>query len=308
MTDRGVIYDIQKFCLDDGPGIRTIVFFKGCPLRCKWCANPESQAMRPEIGHHYTLCKACGKCAAICPQQAITMNDSEKKLAINHTKCVTCGTCVNGCIYKALTLYGRVSTVEELYTDINKDRAYYKRSGGGVTLSGGEILMQADFAAALLKRCQQGGLHTCVETCGYASETEFKKIVPYVDLFLFDLKSLEDDVHKKWTGCSNEPILRNLDMIMESGKQVVIRVPLIPTVNDTEENLALMKEKLVALNNKAPVSVELLPYHNFGSVKYVMTDREYEVNELKSPTPESLQKIKEMYESVGVTCIIHKNN
>lgn len=307
MTDRGAIYDIQKFCLDDGPGIRTTVFFKGCPLRCKWCANPESQAVKPEIGHHYTLCVECGKCVANCPQQAITIIGGDKKLAIDRKKCKVCGTCVNGCIYKALTLYGHVSTVEEIFENVNKDKAYYKRSGGGVTLSGGEILMQADFAAGLLKRCHEGGLHTCVETCGFAPEEKFRKIIPYLDMFLFDLKSLNNEVHKKWTGCSNEPILRNLDIAMDSNSQVVIRFPLMPTINDTEENLILMRDKLVELNKRKPVRIEIMPYHNFGSVKYTMTDREYEVKQLKTPTSESLRKIQKMFKDVGVICIVHKN-
>ena len=306
MTDQGITYDIQKFSLDDGPGIRTIVFFKGCPLRCKWCANPESQLVSQEIGHHYTRCIECGKCAANCPKQAISMIGGDKKLMIDRTKCVVCGTCVKGCIYRAFSIYGRKSTVEELYEDIDKDRVYYNRSGGGVTLSGGEILMQADFAAALLKRCKEGGLHTCVETCGYASEEQFKKIVPYVDMFLYDLKSLNDEVHKKWTGCSNEPILRNLDIAMESDSEVVIRWPLIPTVNNTEENLALMRNKLVELNKRKPVSVEILPYHNYGSGKYTMTHREYELSELKTPPAEEVEKVKKMFEDVGVTCILHK--
>lgn len=307
MTKNNIIYDIQKFSLDDGPGIRTIVFFKGCPLRCSWCANPESQSMDVEIGHHYTLCQQCGKCAEDCPQNAITIIGGDKKISIDRSKCKVCGTCVQGCIYRALSIYGYSTTVEDVFKEVNKDKDYYESSGGGMTLSGGEILMQADFAAALLKRCKEAGIHTCVETSGYATEPQFKKIIPYVDLFLYDLKTLNNEVHKEWTGCSNEPILRNLELAMDSGREVVIRFPYIPGVNDTEENLILMREKLQELNRKAPVPLDVMPYHNYGFGKYLMTHRDYKLADLKRPSPETLEKVKQFFEDAGITCVISLN-
>ena len=307
MPNENVIFDIQKFSMDDGPGIRTIIFLKGCPLHCAWCSNPESQKIQREIGHHYTLCIACGKCAANCPQKAITMIGGDKKLHIDNSKCVVCGTCVNNCVYRALSIYGRSATIEEIYHQVDLDRAYFEASGGGVTLSGGEMLAQPDFAAAILKRCKEGGISTCVETTGFATPENFAKVLPYVDIFLYDLKSLNDEVHKKWTGVSNEPILRNLETAMHSDSQVVIRWPFIPTVNDTEENLNLMKEKLLELNKIKPTRVEILPYHNFGEGKYVMTHREYLAKDLKRPTKESLDKVEKMFQDAGIEIIIHKS-
>jgi len=307
MPNENVIFDIQKFSQDDGPGIRTIVFLKGCPLRCKWCSNPESQKVQSEIGHHYTLCKECGQCAANCPTKAITMIGGDKKLHIDNSKCIVCGTCVKTCIYRALSIYGRTATVDEVYHQVNLDRTYYEISGGGVTLSGGEMLAQPDFAAAILKKCKENGIHTCVETTGFATPENFAKVLPYVDMFLYDLKSLNDEVHKKWTGVSNEPILKNLDTAMHSDAQVVIRFPFIPTVNDSEENLMMMRDKLVELNKIKPTRIEILPYHNYGEGKYVMTHREYEAKDLRKPTKESLQHVREVFTEAGIEIIIHRS-
>lgn len=307
MTETGIMYDIQRFSQDDGPGIRTLVFFKGCPLRCTWCANPESQSMEPEIGHHYTLCVECGECVKNCPQNAITMVGGDKKISIDRSKCDVCGICVKSCNRRALHIYGYSTTVEDVYKEVIKDMDFYKASGGGVTLSGGEVLMQADFAAALLKRCKEAGINTCVETSGYGIEAQFKKIIPYVDLFLFDLKSLNDEVHKKWIGGSNERILKNLKLIMDSDKEVVIRFPFIPSVNDTEENLNLMLEKMQELNRKAKVRIEIMPYHNYGTGKYVMTHREYKMPILDRPSPDSLEKVNRLFEDAGICCIVHMN-
>ncbi|MBR2666556.1 MAG: glycyl-radical enzyme activating protein [Oscillospiraceae bacterium] len=307
-SNTGVVFDIQRFSIDDGPGIRTIVFLKGCPLRCVWCANPESQQIEPEIGHHYTACKACGKCAANCPQKAITMTpDVDKKLMIDRSKCDVCKICVDGCIYKALSCYGYTATVDELFETVAKDRVYYNLTGGGLTISGGEVTMQADFAAALLKKCKEADINTCIETCGFASEAQFRKVVPYTDIFLFDLKSLNDEVHKKWTGCSNVPILKNLDIAMQSEQRVIIRWPLIPTVNDTEENLLAMRDKLVELNKIKYTSIEIMPYHNFGSGKYLMTHREYELKDLERPSEELLNKVQKLFDDAGIDCLIHRS-
>jgi len=288
MSDKNVIFDIQKFSMDDGPGIRTIVFLKGCPLHCPWCANPESQSIEPEIGHHYTLCVECGKCAALCPQHAITMIGGDKKIHIDRDKCVVCGTCLNNCIYRALSIYGRVET-------------------GGVTLSGGELLAQPDFAAAILKKCKDEGIGTCVETTGYATPENFAKILPYVDIFLYDMKSLNDEVHQKWTGVPLAPILKNLDTAMASESEVVIRLPLIPGVNDDEENLFATRDKLLELNKIKPTRIEILPYHNYGEGKYVMTHRDYTLKELKRHTPEQLAAACKIFEDAGIECVLHKS-
>jgi len=235
------------------------------------------------------------------------MIGGDKKITIDRAKCMVCATCANGCIQRALSVYGYSTTVEDVFKEVNKDRDYYESTGGGVTLSGGEVLMQADFAAALLKRCKEAGIHTCVETSGYATEAQLEKIIPYVDLFLYDLKSLNNEVHKEWTGCSNEPILSNLDLIMDSGAKVVIRFPYIPGVNDTEENLDLMRDKLRELNRKAPVPIEIMPYHNYGTGKYLMTHREYELAQLERPSLEKLEEVKRFFADAGISCVILKN-
>ena len=304
LNTEGYVYNIQRYCVDDGPGIRTTVFLKGCPLKCIWCANPESQKLTPEVGYRASICKKCGKCIAACPQNAIRIENDQIK--INRTICENCGDCVEACIPGAQGFYGKKMTVGEAYKQVERDLTYYITSNGGVTLSGGEPLMQADFSEALLRKCRNEGIHTCVETCGFASMDQLNKVLPFVSLFLYDLKHMDSKIHQQLTGSTNEPILRNLKIIADKGTALTIRIPLIPTCNDSEQNLNAMANFLSDLNT--PISVEVMPYHNYGENKYEMLDRLYLLKDLEKPSEETLFKTEELFKSRGIECLVRQSN
>jgi pyruvate formate lyase activating enzyme len=296
---KGIIFNIQRFSIQDGPGIRTTVFLKGCPLHCAWCSNPESQSFKPEILHRDSSCTKCGLCIGACPEKAISIKD--KSLSIDRQKCTSCGDCLSVCVPQALKLLGEEITAGEVFRIVKKDADFYWNSGGGVTASGGEPLAQPDFVAALFKLCQDDGIDTCIETSGCASAESLGKVLPYTSLVLFDVKLADAESHRKWTGVSNEEILRNLRIALHSGAPVTIRVPLIPGINDLSRELK--KIAGIAANSlKKPGKVELLPYHRFGTGKYQQLDREYELPELTTQKAPEIQKAKELFESYGLEC------
>jgi pyruvate formate lyase activating enzyme len=295
----GIVFNIQRFSIQDGPGIRTTVFLKGCPLHCTWCSNPESQIFRPEIVHRDSLCTRCGLCIGVCPEKAISMRD--KGVSIDRKICTNCGDCLNTCLPGALKILGQTISAGEVFREIKKDADFYRNSGGGVTASGGEPLAQPDFVAALFKLCQDNGIDTCIETCGYANAEALDKVLPYTTLVLYDVKMGDGKSHRKWTGTSNEKILLNLDNAIRSGVPVTIRVPLIPGINDS--NQELKKIANIAIGSlKKPGKVELLPYHRFGMGKYQQLDREYELTELTTQKGTELEKMKGLFESFGLEC------
>ncbi|WP_459947761.1 glycyl-radical enzyme activating protein [Desulfocastanea catecholica] len=305
MNIKGYVYNIQRYCVDDGPGIRTTIFLKGCSLRCIWCANPESQKLLPEVGYRASVCKKCGQCAKICTKGAIRLEG--EKLNIDRSLCDNCGDCVKACIYSAQDFYGKEMTVEEVFKQAEKDLQYYMSSNGGVTVSGGEPLMHADFTSTLLKKCQAEGIHTCIETSGFGTEEQLNKVLPFVSLFLFDLKHMDSAIHKKLTGQPNEPILRNLRIIAEKeGVPLVIRIPLIPTYNDSKENITAIADTVVSL--KRSVDVEIMPYHNYGENKYEIINRSYLLKDLEKPSMDKLKKTKEIFKSRGIDCLVRHNN
>ena len=298
----GIVFNIQRYSIDDGPGVRTTVFLKGCPLTCLWCSNPESQKYIPEVTYRYTSCKKCGTCITVCPEHAMTLD--EEGVHIDRKACTNCGKCIEVCVHEALQMSGKKMTVDEVLKVVKRDADYYEASGGGVTASGGEILGQADFVAELFKRCRELGIHTCADTSGYGREEDMAKILEYSDLIYFDLKHMDAEEHIKMCGQSNELVLSNLALVVAKGVPVVIRVPLIPGYNDSEENLNALAKTVADLTKDAPVNI--LPYHRYGTNKYRMLDLKYPLEDVKEPTSEELEKVKGIIESYGLKCEISK--
>lgn len=272
---KAIISDIKRFAVHDGDGIRTTVFFKGCPLKCVWCHNPEGICFEPQTAYYKEKCINCGECVSVCPNKAHTI---KKGIHIyNRDLCKGCGKCADVCLSSALKFYGQSVSIDELMPILLEDREFYENSGGGVTLSGGECLMQADFCAELLKRLKKEGIHTAVDTSGFVPKTAIDKVIDYTDVFLYDIKAVDEGIHIKCTGKSNGIIFENLKYIDSLGKKTEIRVPLVPNFNDTEI------EKIAEFvgNLKNVIRVRVLPYHNFAGNKYVSLG-------LKNTLPETL--------------------
>ena len=261
---RGLITDISRCSLHDGPGVRTVVYFKGCALRCKWCHNPETLTVEKDMMFLSTKCIKCGRCLDICPQCHTVVNN---EIQIDRSLCKRCGKCVEDCPSQALQMVGRHVTVEELMTEIRKDRHYYEMSGGGVTLSGGECLLQSEFVGTLLEKCKEEGIHTAIETALFVSWENVQRVLPYVDLVFADLKIAEDRKHREYTGQSNERILNNLQKLSEMDKRIILRIPLIPGVNDTPEEIGKLGEVIAKLGQGVQ-TVEILKYNYLAETKY----------------------------------------
>ncbi len=259
---RGLIFNIQRFSIHDGPGIRTVVFFKGCPLRCLWCHNPEGQIMRKEMVIWDDRCIECKTCVKTCPNSAVE----------DPSKCVLCGECVKECPSGAREITGKEMTIEEIIMKIEKDRVFYEQSGGGVTFSGGEPLSQYDFLITLLKKCKDKGIHTAIETCGYSEWDILLSVSKYTDLFLYDIKVMDDESHRKFTGVSNKKILENLKKLSSNYKNIVVRIPVVPGVNDNLENIDKTADFIASLGIKY---AHLLPFHKGGVEKYRRLRRDY---------------------------------
>lgn len=260
----GTIFDIQPFALHDGPGIRTTVFLKGCPLRCRWCSNPESFDPGPTLSYDISRCKQCHSCAEVCESKALTI--SEGRLQVKHALCTGCGKCIEVCPTGALSVYGYEIEAGELIRKIQKDKAYFDRSGGGLTLSGGEPLYQHAFVAEILKLAKNSGLHTCIETSGYASEQALEEIQPYVDLYLFDYKATGEASHQDLTARPKTPILKNLAWLNEQKARIILRCPIVPGLNDNPEHFRAIFE--LSVSHDSIEAVELMPFHTYGLHKY----------------------------------------
>jgi len=295
----GWIWDIKKYALHDGPGIRTTVFLKGCPLHCLWCCNPESQDFSPQIIWDDEKCLRCGLCVETCPNQAVVF-DEEGNRAVDTERCEVCGLCAEQCPGEAAVLAGRRVTVEEVLAEVEKDAVYFSRSEGGLTLSGGEPLAQPDFAYHLLRAYKDSalGLHAAVDTCGSVPWSVFERILPYVDLFLYDVKHMDSEKHHELTGVCNKPILENLERLAETAKEVVIRVPLIPEHNDDEENIRRTAEYVQRLPRIT--RLDLLPYHRLGEPKYQRLAVAYPLRETKTQPKEEIERLKAIVEDYGL--------
>lgn len=260
--NKGIIFDVSRYCLNDGPGIRTTVFLKGCPLRCSWCHNPESQKMTPEILFSQSSCINCGACSVVCPNQCHSLEDLH---IFDRSRCTVCGKCVEACAKKALRIVGKESTVEEIISEVLKDKTFYATSGGGITVSGGEPTLQVDFLEKLLTLAKKEGIHTAVETCGYAPQENFERIAPLTDCFLFDYKETSPEKHINFTGKDRSLIMQNLELLNRIGAYIILRVPLIPGYNDTLENIEGIK--VTAKKYPSIRKIEILPYHPLGVSK-----------------------------------------
>lgn len=289
-NQKGTIFNIQKFSLHDGPGIRTVVFFKGCPLRCKWCANPESLLNKPQILWDQKKCINCHHCVTTCPSQAISA--LKDRIYIDPIPCNNCKQCIIECPKKALILEGEIKTVKEILDIVMQDEVFYEESGGGITLSGGEFLTQPDFAMHLLLASKEQGLHTCCETTGFAKFEIFSQIIQYLDIILFDVKHWNTKAHKEGTGVSNQLPLANIKYAIEIGKDVLPRIPVIPAYNNTIEDALHLAELLHSIGT---TRCQLLPFHQFGENKYHLLDCPYDYQNIPSLHKEDLSAYQQVF-------------
>lgn len=297
---KGKIFNIQRFSVQDGPGIRTTVFMKGCPLNCLWCHNPESKRIQPVLACYTQRCSFCGACAESCPAGCHTVGDAVHN--VNRQNCALCGTCTGVCPNAALEIIGQDVSVDDIMTEVLKDKAFYDNSGGGLTLSGGEPLYQPLFARTLLRRAKEEGVHTCVETSGFAAYESLEKLLPYTDLFLYDWKETDDALHKAFTGVSNQLIYDNLMRLGEAGGKIVLRCPIIPTHNDRPAHYA----GIAALANRLPnlVEVDIMPYHVLGSGKCAAIGDIYSLPDLPALSQEEARGCADSIRSLTQTPVV----
>ena len=295
---KGTVFQIQSYSIHDGPGIRTTVFLKGCPLRCLWCHNPESQNRMPELMYFEEKCILCEKCISSCPRNAIRPDGD--RLVTDREKCRACGDCVEICPREARHISGRLMTAEDVMKKVRKDSMFYPLSGGGVTLSGGEPLFQPEFSEELFGICKKEGVSTAVETCGYASEEIVRTVLKDVDLVFLDIKAADEELHTKLTGVPNKPVLRNAEIIRHSMKKnLIIRIPMIPEMNATEDNIRKTGTFITERLGK-DVPVQLLPYHNLGTDKEKQLGRS-DVHEYARPSEDRMEAFRQMLEGYGLT-------
>ncbi len=276
-TMKAIISDIKRFAVHDGDGIRTTVFFKGCPLKCVWCHNPESISFKPQIAYYSNKCIGCGECVSVCPSGAQKITNEGHVFERN--LCIGCGKCEKVCLGDAIKFYGREITVEELLPLVLEDKEFYETSGGGVTLSGGECLSQPDFCVEFLKELKKLGINTAVDTCGFVSKEVLDRVIPFTDMFLYDIKAIDEGAHIKCTGQSNKIILENLKYLDDLGKKIEIRIPFVPQYNS--DQIPKIKEFLKDFKNI--VGIKVLPYHNYAGSKYTALEM---VNTLPTLLPE----------------------
>ncbi len=289
MQKKGIITGIQKFSLHDGPGIRTIVFFKGCALRCPWCSNPETQNMRQEVMYIKSKCIGCQLCVGVCPNHGLKAQ--AEGLTIARDLCVQCGACGNICPTCAITVKGEERTVDEIMHELKRDQVFYRHSEGGVTFSGGEPLMQSEFLTELARRCKYENFHTSLETTAYGKWENIEKVRPYIDLFLCDLKIFDDELHQKVLGVSNAGIRENIVRLSRTDSNVIIRIPVIPTYTDDEKNINDIAEFAVENGIR---EMNLLPYHNYGMGKYDQLSREYQLSGIPTMEKKELKSLRDV--------------
>lgn len=300
-----MIFNIQRCSIHDGAGLRTLVFFKGCPLRCKWCANPESQSYETEIMESRIKCVGCGLCRKACPEHAIRDDGT-----IDRDLCTNCMRCTDVCYAESKKVSGKEYTIDELYKEIEKDKPFYARFGGGVTFSGGEPLTHGEYLRDIAKRCNEKGIHVMVESCGFGNYEEFAQALPYIGGMFMDVKYMDPSVHEELTGVSNELILDNIRKISAFGIPLTIRTPIVPGCTDSEENIRAIAEFVG--NLPTAKEYELLAYHDFGTPKYKSLGRSYALADVKTPDDETMRELvrsaNEVLDKYGKECFWMKNN
>lgn len=299
VAPKGLVFDIQRFSVHDGPGIRTIVFLKGCPLRCRWCSNPESQHKDQQIMYLSQNCLHCGRCVEACPTKALSFQPGFR---IDASQCDMCGKCVDVCFSQALHMAGRFRSVEDVIEELKKDQIHYRRSGGGITLSGGEPLFQHEFAKELLQACKARGWHTAIETTGFTSDSVLEKVLPWLDLILLDIKHMNSEKHKHYTGQSNEIIHHHAKFMSRFGIPMIIRVPVIPGFNDQPSEIREIAA--FAASIRGVKELHLLPYHRLGENKYDYLQREYPLKGVGPQEKEEIITLRQVVEAEGLVCKI----
>lgn len=298
MKEKGIVFDIQRFSIHDGSGIRTLVFLKGCDLRCQWCSNPESQRFKPDLFFQPEKCISCQACIEVCPQKAIVIKKSQ--IFFHRELCKNCGKCTEVCYAEARIMKGKEMFVDEVLKEIIKDNAFYTRSQGGVTLGGGEPLLQADFAVSILKECKKRGLNTAIETAGHVPWENIEKVITYTDLFLYDVKQMDPKIHKQYTGVDNKLILSNLEKLTKEA-MIIVRTPVIPGFNDTETDINDIAQYVTKLDIK---ELNLLPYHSYGKNKYNLLGWDYLFKNNKMLGEKEVDKFKALAVKQGLKVII----
>lgn len=290
----GIIFDIQHYALYDGPGIRTTVFLKGCPLTCQWCHNPESQKLKPTIAYLKDKCTACGKCVEVCPEKALQMN--KDKVKKDFQQCTACGKCLEVCVNDAIEQIGKEMSVEEVVYAVEQDRPFYENSGGGVTLTGGEPTLQFDFLIDLLKALKKQNIHRALETCGYFKEDKIPSLIELVDLFLYDIKHVDDTIHKEFTGVSNTSILKNFELIykQKGNHGILARIPLIPNFNSDRESISKIVDFLQSIGYNG--EVHIMPYNTMYKTKYEKIGKAEDYHYMGNQSEEDLQTIIQLVE------------
>lgn len=281
-----------------------MVFLKGCPLRCRWCLNPESWNSFPELGFIRARCNQCKECVAVCPTKAITIGPDSYPL-IDRGSCDGCGQCTEYCYTEALQIYGKAMATTDVLEVVARDIAFYQRSGGGVTFSGGEPLMQPEFLFSVLNLCQAAGIHTTIETCGYASPVTFKSALLNTDYLLFDVKHCDPTFHLRYTGKSNKLILRNLQFAAASGAHLLVRMPLVPYINDNEDNIKATAELIKSLGSTVE-GIELMPYHRLGLSKYEALGRQYAMQHITAIEMSKVEHVQRLFKTLKISCSISK--
>lgn len=294
------ITNIQKYSIHDGDGIRTTVFFKGCPLRCAWCHNPETQRFERELQFDQSKCTGCRRCEQVCPQHAISFSAPGAPAKTDPEKCTLCGRCTDRCVNEAREIIGETYSQKELMKELLKDRIFYEQSGGGVTLSGGEVMAQQEFSevVSLASKLHRNGIAVNIDTCGYAPYERFREILPYTDTFLYDIKVMDPETHRRVIGTDNKQILDNLKCLSRDGAKIYLRIPTIPGISGTKENM----DKVISFlkeNDIRPDQINLLPYHDTGKGKYAKLGRNYPGEDCEVPSSEMMEAFSAQFTQAG---------